>query len=138
MSDAGVREVSALIDAFGDTLHARDLDASMAVLDVHPELTVIPSEGVYVYRGPEAVRAFLARIYGGPRRYGWRLGDRTISLDGSAAWFTAAGLETIDEGGPTRTIPYCLTGVAVSTSAGWRLRLLHASEDSTRTSPLEG
>lgn len=133
MTDSGVREVSSLIDAFGDALQARDLKVSMAHLDVNPDLTVIPSEGVDVYRGPEPVRAFLTRIYSGPRRYGWRLEDRTISVDGSVAWFVAAGDETIDEGGQQRSVPYCLTGVAVRTTAGWRLRVLHASEDSAQS-----
>lgn len=123
------RHVSELIDTFGDALYARDLEASMALLTDKPDLAVIPSEGVEVYRGPRAVRAFLDRIYNGPRRYGWGWDDRWISVDGEAASFVAVGTETVDEGNDRSFIPYCLTGVAVSTSAGWRLKLLHASED---------
>lgn len=122
-------EISALINAFGDALHSRDLEASMALLDPDADLTVIPSEGVDVYRGPEQVRAFFRRIYKGPRRYAWHWKDRWISVVGSAAWFVAVGDESVEEEDRTRTIPYCLTGVAVRARSGWRLRLLHASED---------
>ena len=123
------RDVRELVDAFGGALFARDLAASMALLTDGPDLAVIPSEGVDVYRGPQAVRAFFDRIYNGPRRYGWAWDDRWISLDGQTASFVAVGIETVDEGDGRRQIPYCLTGVAVNTSAGWRLKLLHASED---------
>jgi ketosteroid isomerase-like protein len=124
------RNVIELIDAFGIALFARDLEASMALLADMPDLAVIPSEGVDVYRGPQAVRAFLDQIYNGPRRYGWVWDDRWISVDDDAATFVAVGTETVDEGNNRSVIPYCLTGVAVSTSGGWRLKLLHASEDS--------
>ncbi len=127
-------EIMALIDAFGDALHGQDLDATMALLAPEPDLTVIPSEGVDVHRGPNSVLAFLARIYQGPRRYGWRWTDRWISVEGSTAWFVASGQETVDEGDASHTIPYCLTGVAVRTSRGWRLRLLHGSEELQRMS----
>jgi ketosteroid isomerase-like protein len=132
MSDPDERSVESLIDAFGVALGARDLEGSMAQLDDDAGLVVIPSEGVDVYRGTGPVRSFLSRIYGGPRRYGWRLNDRTVAIDGNTAWFTALGDETVEEADAVRTIPYCLTGVAVRRAGGWRLRLLHASEDSTR------
>jgi ketosteroid isomerase-like protein len=133
MTGTDVRDIGSLIDAFGTALHARDVQDSMALLDDDPELIVIPSEGVDMYRGPGDVRSFLSRIYRGPRTYGWRLDDRVISSDGDAAWFTALGDETVEEDGATVLIPYCLTGVAVKRTDGWRLRLLHASEDSSRS-----
>ena len=131
MSAADVRAIHAVIDSFGKALYARDVDASMAVLSAGADLTVIPSEGVDVYRGTRAVRAFLDRIYAGPRRYGWRWKERWVSLNGETATFVALGTESVDEDGERRRIPYCLTGVAVNTPAGWRLKLLHASEDTT-------
>jgi hypothetical protein len=137
-AERDVHEISALIDAFGHALHAQDLERSMAPLATEADLAVIPSEGVDVYRGPDAVRAFLSRIYESSRRYGWSWNDRWISVEGTTAWFVAAGDEEVDEEDATHTIPYCLTGVAVRTPSGWRLRLLHASEDPhpsmTRTS----
>ena len=126
---AAEHEVGELIDAFGNALLARDLEASMALLSSGPDLAVIPSEGVDVHRGPQAVRAFLNRIYDGPRRYGWAWHYRWVSTDGDTASFVAVGTETVDERDQRTLIPYCLTGVAVRTSAGWRLKLLHASED---------
>lgn len=131
MSAADIRAVHALIDTFAEALYARDVESSMAVLSEGPDLAVIPSEGVDVYRGPRAVRAFLDRIYSGPRRYGWRWKERWVSMSGQTATFVALGTESVDEGGERRRIPYCLTGVAESTPAGWRLKLLHASEDPT-------
>ena len=131
MSAADVRAVRALVDAFGKAQYARDAEASMAVLAAGPDLAVIPSEGVDVYRGTRAVRAFLDRIYSGPRRYGWRWDERWVSLNGDTATFVAIGTESVEEGGARKLIPYCLTGVAVNTASGWRLKLLHASEDST-------
>lgn len=128
-TEQDVERISGLIDAFGEALHAQDLERSMAPLAQEDDLVVIPSEGVDVFRGSDAVRAFLSRIYDSPRRYGWRWQDRWISVEGRAAWFVAAGRETVEEAGATRVIPYCLTGVAVQTTSGWRLRLLHASED---------
>lgn len=103
----------------------------MAALSPQADLAVIPSEGVDVYRGTRAVRAFLDGIFSGPRRYGWRWKERWVSLNGDTATFVALGTESVDEGGKRRLIPYCLTGVAVNTPAGWRLKLLHASEEST-------
>lgn len=125
-----VMAIESMIDAFGAALSARDLESSMAQLDGDAGLVVIPSEGVEVFRGPESVRSFLSRIYHGPRRHGWRLNDRAIGVEGDAAWFTAVGDETVEEDGSMRTIPYCLTGVAIRGVDGWRLRILHASEDS--------
>ncbi len=133
MTDADIRDIGSLIDAFGAALQTRDVKRSIAVLDDHPELVVIPSEGIDVYRGPDEVRSFLSRIYRGPRTYAWRLDDRTISSDRDTGWFTALGDESVEEDGAVRLIPYCLTGVAVKGSGGWRLRMLHASEDSARS-----
>ena len=130
MSAADIRAVNALIDSFGRALAARDVEASMAALSAEDDLAVIPSEGVDVYRGPREVRAFLNRIYSGPRRYGWRWKERWVSMHAETASFVLVGLESIDESGARRRLPYCLTGVAVATPAGWRLKLLHASEDS--------
>ena len=127
-------DILALVDAFGDALHARDLAASMELLDPAEDLAVIPSEGVEIHRGPADVRAFLARIYDGPRRYGWRWNTRWVSVHGDSAWFVAVGDETIEDRAATSTVPYCLTGVAVRTSAGWRFRLLHASEEQRQES----
>lgn len=137
MSEADQRAVESLIDAFGVALLARDLEGSMAQLDDDAGLVVIPSEGVDAYRGPSAVRSFLLRIYGGPRRYGWRLNDRTVAIDSNSAWFTAVGAETVEERDAAHVVPYCLTGVAVRRAGAWRLRLLHASEDSARSAPID-
>ena len=131
MSAADIRAVNAAIDAFGKALYARDADASMALLSRDADLAVIPSEGVDLYRGPRAVRAFLDRVNAGPRRYRWHWQERWVSLNGETASFVALGTESVDEGGQRRRIPYCLTGFAVNTPSGWRFKLLHASEDST-------
>ena len=135
MSAADVRAVLALVDTLGKALSAQDVKASMTVLSAEADLAVIPSEGVDVYRGPREVHAFLDRIYSGPKRYGWRWDERWVSLNGDTATFVAIGTESVDERGSRRHIPYCLTGVAVNTSAGWRLKLLHASEDSAGVAP---
>ena len=121
-------DVNALLDAFGEAVHARDLEASMRLLADDADVAVIPSEGVDLHRGPASVRAFLARIYDGPRRYGWRWDDRWISFQNGLAWFVAVGSETVEEATGAHVVPYCMTGVAVPTSSGWRLRLLHGSE----------
>lgn len=127
-------EVLALVDTFGEALYNQDTEAGLEVLDDHTDLTIIPSEGVEVHRGVPAVRAFLERIHAGPRRYGWRWEDRWVSVVGDAAWFTAVGEEVIDEApAGARHISYCLTGAAVFHAGRWRLRLLHASEDATRS-----
>lgn len=127
-------EVVGLIDAFGDALHAQDLARSMDLLTDDADVTVIPSEGVDVHRGPHRVRDFLARIYALERRYGWRWRERFVSVVGDIAWFVAVGDETIEEQGRTvAVVPYCLTGVAIRNSSGWRLRMLHASEDTHPT-----
>ena len=132
MIDAAQADVSELIDDFGAALHARDVEASMALLADEPDLAVIPSEGVQIHRGPQQTREFLGRIYDGPRRYGWDLPNRQIAVEGSVAWFVASGDETLEQDGVSRRIPYCLTGVAVRAQSGWRFRLLHASEDIAR------
>jgi hypothetical protein len=77
---------------------------------------------------PAVVRA-LQQTLAPARRHGWWWNDRWISIEGLTAWFVAAGDETVEEDDGIRTIPYCLTGVTVRTTAGWRLRLLHGSED---------
>lgn len=64
MSDANRRrpevvEILALIDGFGGALHSQDLAASMELLDPALDLAVIPSEGVDVHLGHDAVAAFL-------------------------------------------------------------------------------
>jgi hypothetical protein len=122
-------DVAALIDAFGASLHAQSVEMSMAMLADEPDICVIPSEGVGVHRGPEAVRTFLAHIYRGPRRYGWDLPNRSISIAGPIAWFVASGNETVEQDEVVRRIPYVLTGVAARTASGWRFRLLHPSEE---------
>ena len=132
MTIAAQADVSRLIDGFGAALHARDVEASIALLADEADLTVIPSEGVEIHRGPQETREFLGRIYSGPRLYGWDLPNRRISVEGSVAWFVASGDETVEQDGARRRIPYCLTGVAVRTLSGWRFRLLHASEDAAQ------
>jgi ketosteroid isomerase-like protein len=127
-SDKGHAEVAALIDAFGEAVHARDLAASLRLLAEDVDVAVVPSEGVDLHRGPASVRAFLERIYAGPRRYGWRWDDRWVSIENGVAWFAAVGNETVEEAAGTHVVPYCMTGVAALTPAGWRLRLLHGSE----------
>lgn len=133
LGEAADSELLALIDAFGDSLYHRDLEASMASLDDRDDVAVIPSEGVDVYRGTAAVRAFLEHIYDGPRRYRWIWRQRWVSRAGDVAWFVAVGDEVVEESGATHTIPYCLTGSAVQERGQWRLRLLHGSEDATRS-----
>jgi SnoaL-like domain len=128
--EAGVLDV---LDRFAHGLAARDLEASMAALDESADdLTVIPSEGVDVHRGPDAVRSFLRRIYAGPRRYRWEWAERLVSVTGDAASFVAVGDEIVEEGESVERIPYCLTGVAYRRGNAWLLRLLHGSEDATR------
>lgn len=134
LGDTADSELLALIDAFGDSLYRRDLEASMASLDDGEDVAVIPSEGVDVYRGTGAVRAFLERIYSGPRGYRWIWRQRWVSRSGDTAWFVAVGDEVVEEAGATHTLPYCLTGSAVQERGQWRLRLLHGSEDATRSS----
>ncbi|MFN2484028.1 MAG: nuclear transport factor 2 family protein [Candidatus Limnocylindria bacterium] len=125
-------DVLAVVDAFGEALHARDLEASLALVDDDPDLTIIASEGVKAHRGPADVRAFLERIYSGPHTYGWRWRDRWAQVHDGTAWFVAVGNETVEEvHAETLIVPYCLTGVAFLTAGRWRLRLLHASEAAT-------
>lgn len=133
MSDADHAAVEELNDSFGAALHAQDLERSMALLDDSDDVAVIPSEGVDVHRGTQAVRGFFERIYNGPRRYGWTWDERWVLASGGTGWFVAIGSESVDESSGRRHIPYCLTGVAVRGTDGWRLRLLHASEDSARS-----
>jgi hypothetical protein len=129
----GTPDLLALIDAFGESLSGRDLEASMAAIDDQEDVAVIPSEGVDVHRGTAAVRAFLERIYQGPRRYRWIWRQRWVSQAGDVAWFVAVGDEVVEESGEVRTIPYCLTGTAVRHRGRWRFRLLHGSEDAARS-----
>jgi hypothetical protein len=133
MADAARTQVLALVDAFGEALYGRDLEATMDLLLDGDELTVIPSEGVDVHHGSRAVHAFLERIYAGPRRYGWRWRDRWVTVRGPTAWFVAIGDEIVEaQQSPPRLIPYCLTGCAVRDAGVWRISLLHASEEASR------
>lgn len=134
MTDS-VHEVADLLDAFGAALYDRDLEASMDLLSADEQLAVVPSEGVELHRGQAEVRDFMARIYGGPRRYRWTWDNRWISVDGSIASFVAVGTETLEEAGTITLIPYCMTGVARRTPSGWRFSLLHGSQDTAAATP---
>ncbi|MGI8928915.1 MAG: nuclear transport factor 2 family protein [Candidatus Limnocylindrales bacterium] len=125
---AAESDVNALIDAFSEAVHARDLASSLRLLAEADDIAVIPSEGVDIHRGPASVRAFFERIYNRPQRYGWRWDDRWISFESGVASFVLVGSETVEEATDSHIVPYCMTGVAVLTSTGWRLRLLHGSE----------
>jgi len=120
--------VIAVIDAFGRCLTARDLEGSMALLADDPALTVIPSEGVDVHRGPQDVRAFLDRIYRSPTRYAWRWHERWVSGDQAQASFVAIGDEIVEGDGDRRVMRYCLTGTLVRRDGRWQILLLHGSE----------
>jgi hypothetical protein len=135
-AEAGVLDA---LDRFAYGLAAGDLEATMAALDESADdLTVIPSEGVEVHRGPAAVRSFLRRIYGGPRRYRWEWAERWVSVTGDAASFVAVGDEIVEEGQTVVRIPYCLTGAASRRGGAWVLHLLHGSEDATRSTDHAG
>ena len=129
VSDVGL--VLAAIDELGQRLVMRDLERTMTLLAEAEDVTVIPSEGVDVFRGRSALDAFFRRIYAGPRRYGWRWRDRWVSIHGGSASFVAVGTETVDVSGEDRVeIPYCLTGTLVLQDGSWRFTLLHGSEAS--------
>jgi len=121
------RDVERLVDAFGSALEARDAAGMLATLA--EDAVIIPSEGVTAYLGREAVDAFIHRLEHHARRYGWRWTERRVVVRGDAAWFVALGRENVEEDRREWTLPYCLTGAAVRTAAGWRLQMLHASED---------
>ena len=123
--------VLAAIDDFGACLTAQDLGGTLALVADDPDVTVIPSEGMEVHRGPTAVESFFRRIYTAPRRYSWHWRDRWVSIQGASASFVAIGDEFVDVPGAERlVIPYCLTGTLVWRDR-WRFLLLHGSEDST-------
>jgi SnoaL-like domain len=124
--------VLAAIDDLGSCLAAQNLGGTLALLADDPDVTVIPSEGVEPHRGRAAVGAFFRRIYGVPKRYGWRWRDRWVSTHGAWASFVAIGDEFVDiAGDEQRVIPYCLTGTLVRHDGVWRFLLLHGSEDSS-------
>jgi ketosteroid isomerase-like protein len=126
------------LEDFGSALNARDVEASMATLEPAADLTVIPSEGVDVHRGPHAARAFLERIYAGPKRYRWEWRERWVSVIGDAASIVAVGEEIVEEGGEAHRLPYCLTGIARRRGDAWRLVVLHASEDRSQARKVDG
>jgi hypothetical protein len=126
---ADVAAVEALLDAFGRALEARDSAGMLAAMTENDDVTIIPSEGVTAHVGRAAVTAFLARLHTHTRRYGWRWTGRRISVHGNTAWFVAVGDEVVEESGRHWTLPYCLTGTAIRAGDGWRLQLLHASEE---------
>ncbi len=95
---AAESDVNALIDAFSEAVHARDLAASLRLLAEADDIAVIPSEGVDIHRGPASVRAFFERMYNRPQRYGWRWDDRWISFESGIASFVLVGSETVEHG----------------------------------------
>jgi hypothetical protein len=128
--DPDTEDVLAAIDELGRCLAAQDLAGTLALMTDDPDVTVIPSEGVEVYRGRAAVESFFSRIYAAPKRYGWCWRDRWVSTTGDWASFVAVGDEFVDVPGADRlVIPYCLTGTLVRRD-GWRFLLLHGSEES--------
>jgi SnoaL-like domain len=103
-----------LLDDFGSALEARDLEGSLAAMADGPDVAIIPSEGVDVYRGRSDVEGLLRYICAGPKRYGWRWRDRWVSIEGEVATLLASGDELVDTPGePQAAIPYCLTGTVV-------------------------
>jgi len=131
--EAARREIENLLDAFGRALENRDPAGMLEALTDDDDVVIIPSEGVDANVGRKSVVAFIRRLETHPRRYGWRWTERRFVVHGDVASFLAMGREVVEEGGRHWTQPYCLTGVAVRTAAGWRLQMLHASEEDRPT-----
>lgn len=122
-------EIQALLDAFGDAVRARDLEATLALL-AETDVIVVGSEAGEESVGLDEVRAFFARLYARESSYGWEWSRRWVSLAGRIGWFVADGEEVIRSpaGEVMKRLPYVMSGVAERRADGWRLRMLHGSE----------
>lgn len=124
-----VREqVLAALDALNTRVRARDLDGAFALFAEDAEALIVGSSEGEIARGPEEIRALLARLFGASYTVGWSWDVRRVASAGQVAWLYAEG-EVVLQGpdGETRR-PYRVSGVFVRTPTGWRWAQFHGSE----------
>ena len=130
MTEADETAILDALDRFGRALFEQDLETMLDLVADRPGVTIIPSEGLAVHAGREAVAAFLQRICSMQRRYEWRWRDRrVVAASADLATYVAVGEEGVfDPGGSTHAVPYVMTGTVVHEQGQWRFLVLHSSE----------
>ncbi len=123
-------EVNSAIDAFDSALRTRSYAVAEAVWALHrDDVSIFGSAAGEDFRGPAAVRECLVALTSRTTAHGWRWVDRTVSVAGDVAWFTAnAFWVTIHPDGSETERPYRVTGVLINGAHGWQWCQYHGSE----------
>jgi ketosteroid isomerase-like protein len=119
------RDIFAAVDAYLDHLAERRLDDALACFAPDPDAALYGSEVGEVAIGPDALRAFLQKLLARPFGPRFTLAQRTASIAGDVAWFTA---EAEIEVGSIRLAHYRLTGVLEKRGDHWLWLLFNGSE----------
>jgi ketosteroid isomerase-like protein len=119
------REVFAAVDAFFDHIAHSRADAALASFAPDADIALYGSEASEVVIGPDALRAFLAKLLNGPVGPRFKFLQRSASVSGRVAWFTAEAEVAI---GAEVLAPYRLTGVLEKRRGRWLWMLFNGSE----------
>jgi uncharacterized protein (TIGR02246 family) len=124
-SDAEVRGALA---RWNDAASRGDLRAMLAQFDDSPDVLLVGSDKGEVFRGREAIEAWLSRIFKG-NRFSWRMDRVDVGDSGDVAWVFVEGamIVTDKEGKPRGSTPYRFSGVLVRRDGGWAWRQWHGS-----------
>jgi ketosteroid isomerase-like protein len=121
-------EILHVLDSLCSAITARDLDATMHLFAPDQDVTLQASEAGTLATGPQALRAFFARLYARPVGFSWEWSHRLVSASGDVAWLFAQGVEVVTEGEHRHRVPYRLSGVLQRRSDRWVWLQVHGSE----------
>jgi uncharacterized protein (TIGR02246 family) len=121
-----VAHVIDLLERFCASFEARDAEGVMQLVARDADMTVVTSEEPLL-RGPDELRAFLARYVQGTTTYSWAWTRREVSSAGTVAWLLAEGSETAATGNGRAEHPYRMTMVCEKRDDRWQLMHVHGS-----------
>lgn len=121
-NELSARYARAVLDAFGQAIHAQDVERVLRV--VTDDALVIGSESGEMGFGREGIRTFIQGVFTryDPITWDWNLLE--AKADGNHAWFFAEGEVSYGE----QRSPYRASGVCVRDEVGeWRLAMFHGA-----------
>jgi uncharacterized protein (TIGR02246 family) len=124
--------IRATLAALNSSCAARDLDAFMALFDDGDDILMVGSDTGEVFRGREAVREFMNRLFGLPFVFSFDLKEVVTRQDRDFAWVFVDGnmVHSVDRGaaaGKVSQKPYRFSIAMVRKEGRWRWQLFNGS-----------
>ena len=115
-----------ILERFCAGFAARQADRVLQLFAPDSDVVMVTSEESLL-RGPDEVRAVLARYAQGATRYSWRWNRRDVPAAGAVGWLLAEGVETAAADGHDEQHPYRMSMVCERRDGRWLLVQVHGS-----------